>query len=317
MLPCAFWIQRIELVIIDKVIDTILGEIIWKQHQLFSEDEETRKGSNVAMGDYSSIATLNTLSTTAGSEWFGELFSLFKQSHIPLGVFPNHTLQLRVYTKSVSDLCVLNGATGTPSMSINSCSAVCKISKMSPNEISSFVSSINKVPKHIKFNELRYQVISQPAGVSNGTYVLTAFGGSRVDSLAFVIRPSGATGSNLITFTSIKDFDIVSGAGESLTGGSVITSPRSLKVHSQHFTHTLYLLEGNAINNCYLYCFSHSPTISNNTGSNDNYIKFQGNETLRINCTSSLASSVEILVFSQTNSAIQITPQEITKISLV
>lgn len=61
MLPCPFWIQRIELVINDKVIDTILGEIIWKQHQLFSDDDETRKGENAQMGDYSNTTTLNTL----------------------------------------------------------------------------------------------------------------------------------------------------------------------------------------------------------------------------------------------------------------
>lgn len=202
-------------------------------------------------------------------------------------------------------------------MTINSCSAVCKISKMSPMEISNFVSNVSKVPKHIRFNEVRYQIIAQPAGVSSGSYVLTALGGARVDSLIFVIRPSGATGSNLITFTALSDFDILSGAGESLTGGTTIKSSRSLKVHSRTFTNTTFLYEGNAINNVYLWSFAHNPTIVQNTGDGtDNYYRFQGSEQLKINYTSSLASAVEILVFAQAQSAIEITPQEIRKFSL-
>ena len=315
VLPCAFWISRMDIVISDKVADTIPGEVFWYLHNLFSLNDEERSYQNLAMGDYTTTSRLNTLTTTSGSEWFVELFSIFKQSHIPI-ISNNHNVQLRIYTRSVTDCYVAGSNSGTAALTITTAYCIGKLSQMSQSELSTYQSQLAKLPRHIRFNDVAYQIITQASGVSTANYTLTAFGGKKVETIIFVVRSSGATGSSLISYTALKDFDFVDSGGQSLTGGSVITSARSLKHLGRNFTNTTFLIGSASVNNVYVWSFSTHPLHSIQTGISNGDHYFQGSEQLKINFTSSLSSAVEIFIFSLNSSAIMITPLTIEKINL-
>ena len=217
--------------------------------------------------------------------------------------------------KSLSDVFVANGGTGTASATINSCSAIVKQTRMTSQEVSNWVSNIQKIPRHLRFYETRYQIISQPSGVSNGQYLLTSLSGASCDFLCFAIR-AGSTGVNLIQYTALSNFDILDAGGQSLTGGSQVSAARNNRLHSKYFTNTTYLVE-NSNNNVYCFAFSHDPVISNNLApSNENFYRFTGGESLKITYTSSLANAVEIFVFATCRSALSMSPSKVTKISI-
>lgn len=314
VLPAAFWVQRMEVCISSKVISTITGEIFWYLHQLFSLSEEDRTFANTQMGDYSSVTKLNAL-TTASSEWFLDLYSIFKQSHIHI-LNNNFNVELRIYMRSLSDVYVAGSGSGTPSMIINSAYAIAKVCEMSPQEASNYTQQLAKLPRHILYRDVNYQIISQSSGVSSGNYTLTAFSGQKVETIVFVIRPSGATGSNLLTYTAPTSWDITDSGGQSMTGGTVITSSRALKYLSRQFTNTNFQIGGSSVNNVYVWSFSHNPLHSIQTGVDNGYEKWTGAEQLKITYSSSLSSAVEIFVFSVNLAAIQITPLTIEKINI-
>jgi len=313
-LPACFWIARLDLCINDTVIDSFVDTSLFWAHQLFSLCDEQRSITNYGMGVYNNTSQMNGLASTT-SDYYVELWTLFRQTHVPI-CFPTHNIQLRIYMKSLSEIFVANSGTGTASATINSCSAIVKQTRMTSQEVSNWVSNIQKIPRHLRFYETRYQIISQPAGVSSAQYLLTALGGASVDFLAFGIRASGATGTSLIQYTALSNFDILDQGGQSLTGGSQINAARNNRLHCKYFTNTTYLVE-NSNNNVYCFAFSHDPVISNNLApSGENYYRFTGGESLKITYTSSLASAVEIFVYATCRSALSMSPSKVNKISI-
>ena len=188
--PAFFFLQRLEVVINNNIIDTIYPEEQWLRNQLFEYDEK-RKYINQLCGDYADIAQRNALATTQ-SEYYIPLWSLFKQTHLFL-ITNSHEIQLRCYWNTAQNNINVGTLTGTPLSTINSGVLLVKLSKHSQGVIHSKLKDMHpSSPFHSRFTELRYGTFTVNSGTSSSNIVLTPIVGP-VAFIMFIVRNSAKT----------------------------------------------------------------------------------------------------------------------------
>lgn len=321
--PSTFWNTRIEIVIQNQVVDTIYPLANWLNHQLFQQDEQ-RKVTNTAMGDYSNLIQRQYLTSTQSSNWIAPLWTFFNQGHIPMVQYAND-LQLRVYMDSVSNLYTANGSTNT-SIVMNSCQLLAQLSRISNTHADKIHREIRASPNHYKFLETRQGIFTVPANTSASGFqtniVLTPIVG-RVSFLYFVVRPSsGLTGENAWKFTPITSFSILDSTGTNITGGQAVPSALALNLLNKDNALSTYLTEnfagqGVASNNAnmYMYSFSASAHTSAKDGVSLNYYNFRGNEQLQILFPGTLPQS-QVDVYAFTEAVLELNASGVKKIAL-
>jgi hypothetical protein len=203
--PASFWPLRIEFVQNNNVIDTVYSNQQFISSQLFNFDEQ-RKLINVAMGQYDNNTQRQTLASAANA-YYVDLSTYFQQAHIPL-LDNNTDIQIRVYMDTLANNAVANGSTGNPISTLNSCNAICKLSRMHGHHSHALKQSIAARPHHYKFTELRYGTFVVASGVSSTSIVLTPITG-HLHYLIFTVRPTASlTGDSAFSYTAINNFAI-------------------------------------------------------------------------------------------------------------
>lgn len=309
--PAVFWPQRIEFVQNNNVIDTVYANEQFICTQLFNFDEQ-RKLINVAMGQYDSTTQRQTLAS-ATNTYYVDLSTYFQQGHIPL-VDNNTDIQIRVYMDTLANNAVANGSTGTPISTINSCNAVCKLTRIPSHHSHAFKHSLASRHHHFKFTELRYGTFIVASGVSSTTIVLTPITGN-LHYLFFTVRPTASlTGESAFSYTAINNFAILDGTSSNIVGGQSIPSALALTIFNKHNIKSSYTSETNA--NVYMWSFSASPVDSFQDGVELSTFRFNGNEQLQIQFTGSLAANVQVDVYAFVHAAVEYTSSGVRKISL-
>jgi len=283
--PCWFWVQRIELVMNNNVIDTIYGNQQFLLHQLFNFDEK-RKFLNITAGDYSSVAQRVALASSS-NDYYLPLWSFFKQTHL-VAISPKDDIQIRVYMDTASNNIVLsNGAVGTPVSTITACSLLTSISRLEAPSINARFKELVKKPQHYKFNELRYGTFNINAGSANASIVLSSIVGP-VSFLMFTVRPTNSvSGDGYFNYSAIKDFAILDAGSTNIVGGQSIVSTQALYHLNKEWTRSSYTTETalsstNNNANVYIYSFGASPVDTLYSGKVYNQYRFIGSEQLQI-----------------------------------
>lgn len=315
--PAYKWIQRLELAMNDKVIDTYYPDEQFIMNQLFVSDEKRRLNNN-SCGAYDSLAQRNTLAT-ATSNYFVNLFNCFQQAHIPL-LFAHSNIQLRVYMDTLANNVNQSTLTGTPVSTINSCNLIAKISRMSQDDLQARKVAVAKNPHHYRFTELRYGTFTVQSGVSSASIVLNPIVGP-VSFLLFTVRPTNAlTGNSGIQYTAISNFAILDNTGTNVTGGQVIPSAMALQVLGKDWSLSSYLGEtaiGLTDNkaNVYMFSFASDPIETVERGISTGSYHFRGSEQLQIAFTGSLASAVQVDLYALCDSVLEVSGSGIRKLS--
>ena len=311
--PAVFWPLRIEFVQNNNVIDTVYSNEQFICTQLFNFDEQ-RKLMNVAMGQYDSTTQRQTLASAANS-YYVDLSTYFQQGHIPL-LDNNTDIQIRVYMDSLANNAVANGSTGSPISTINSCNAICKLSRMPSHHSLALKQSIASRPHHFKFIELRYGTFVVASGVSSTSIVLTPITGN-LHYLFFTVRPTASlTGDSAFSYTAITNFAILDGTSTNIVGGQSIPSTLALTVFNKENIKSSYTSESSNNANVYMWSFSASPVDTFQDGVDLSTFKFSGNEQLQIQFTGSLAANVQVDVYAFIHSAVEYSASGVRKISL-
>ena len=123
--PAFYWMSRIELLINSQVLNTHYPSEQFIINQFLSKDED-RTFVNTMSGNYSSGVHRRTLSSTAGSNYFVQLKTIFDVAHLPI-LTDAHQVQLRIYMNNLSDVVALSGGTGTATATINYVNLIAKI----------------------------------------------------------------------------------------------------------------------------------------------------------------------------------------------
>lgn len=298
--------QKLEILINGQVMDTIYADSNFLLNQLFYCDEQ-RLLNNYAAGSYTNIASRYTLTNTNNSNWYVNLKSLFNQCHFAL-LSTSHEVQLRITMQPLANVINQGALVGTPVVNINSVSLLARVTNLDIPTSNQLLLSMNKTPLTNRFLSTRYMMITQQAGVTNTTIVMTSIVGN-IHSLYFVVRPvSGLTGSTQYTYTPILNFQILDSAGSNINGGTVIPSSFNLLQQQKWWCQSTFPAEsftGVNQSNVYMYSFSVDPISSHANGSNYSSRRFSGNEQLLINFTTALASVYQIDLFAMVESGIQ------------
>jgi hypothetical protein len=323
--PAYFWWTRIEVVINGQVMTTHYNSEQFIMNQLFQEDEDRIFVNNCA-GNYASIQQRNTMSTTAGSSYICTLKTLFDQIHYPL-LADAHSVQLRVYTDSLTNIVAVSGGTGTAVATINYVNLIAKISRLDINTSSQQLALMNRSPQHNIFHDLRYGTFNVASGVSSTTVVLTPIVG-KVAALFFTIRPTASlTGDSAYQYTAISNFSILDSTSTNCVGGQPITSQVALQYLAQAWFRSSYTTEtstgsnlaGTVVNNSanvYCWSFSSDPVSAITYGRALSSRQFIGNEQLQLTFTSALAANVQVDVYALTESILEQGSGYVKKISL-
>ena len=309
--PASFWPLRIEFVQNNNVIDTVYSNEQFICTQLFNFDEQ-RKLINVAMDQYDNNTQRQTLASAANA-YYVDLSTYFQQTHIPL-LDNNTDIQIRVYMDTLANNAVANGSTGSPISTLNSCNAICKLSRMPSHHSLALKQSIVSRPHHYKFTELRYGTFVVASGVSSTSIVLTPITGN-IHYLIFTVRPTASlTGDSAFSYTAINNFAILDGTSTNIVGGQSIPSTLALTIFNRNNIKSSYTSETNA--NVYMWSFSASPVDTHQDGVELSTFKFNGNEQLQIQFTGSLAANVQVDVYAFVHSAVEYSVSGVRKISI-
>ena len=80
-------------------------------------------------GQYSSVVQRETLSSTAGTNYYVKLRSFYNECHIYI-LLDSHILQKRISMDNLANVITLSGGTGTAAATINYANIVCKVLKL-------------------------------------------------------------------------------------------------------------------------------------------------------------------------------------------
>ena len=304
--PATFWMSKLEIVINNVTVDTLYPLTNFINQQFYSEDED-RVLSNNMQGSYSSIVQRNTLATTAGSNYYIKLRTLFNEAHIPI-LSDAHNVQIRVYMDQLANVVSQSTLTGTPNATINFANIICKVLKLPSEVANARLNSMVKKPEQTFYHNLRYSPFAISSGVTQTTIVLTPFVGN-IAALYFVVRPTtGLTQNNIYQFTQILNFAILDSTSSNFVGGQPIPSQLALNYLNQFYSRSSYTSETatganladaivNNSGNVYCWGFSSNVCEALQHGLLLGHKKFIGNEQLQITFTGSLAANIQIDVF--------------------
>ena len=316
--PSFWFLQRLEIVINNNIIDTIYPEEQWLRQQLFNYDE-TRKYNNLMCGDYSNPAQ-RALLASAQNDYYIPLWSFFKQTHLTL-INTSHEVQLRCYWNSSANNINVGTLTGTPLSTINSGVLLVKLTRHSQPVIQNKINDFSKIA-HSKFTELRYGTFVVNSGTATTNLVLTSIVGP-VAFLIFVVRnTSNLYGTNYWNFQAVKDWAILDASSTNITGGVQITHAEALLLLNKDYVLSSYTTENSLSStnnnnaNVYIYGFSGNVPDIVHTGRSYGYHYFQGNEQLLINFNASLSQNVQVDVYAYCDAAVEQSLNYVKKISV-
>ena len=259
--PFCYAIQRLEIVVNGIVIDQLMGN---QQHLLtqFLEFDEDRTSLGLAQGLYSSTSNRTALSSQSTSNTFNiQLKSFFEQSK-GLPILTNqHEIQLRLYMSNLADVFTVTAGTLT-SCTVQSCTAICDITRMSSELSAQKLHEMVVHPEHSIYHQNKYQTFTVPIGTTSINIILGALTGA-LAGLCFTVRAS-TVGVGAWNYTALTSFAILDAGGQNIVGGQNIAAPyaslvmNSRNIKSSYNCETAYGTTNNGAN---FYMWSHSSNL--------------------------------------------------------
>ena len=316
--PGFFWFTRMEIVQGNSVLDTIYGNQQHLMNQLLFDDQD-RLSTNNAAGNYANVTQRGLISSTSSTNvMYVNLQTYFDQCKLPI-LTDAHNVQLRIYMDTFAN--IFTTSTLTPSASINSVNAICKVTRLDGASAAQRMSDMRLAPQHSIFHELKYLPVTVPVGTSSTNIVLSSLVGN-VAAIFFTVRPT-ITGVGAYTYLPIGSFAILDGASTNLVGGQALPASLCANILNRDWCKSSYHSEtafGVAANNTganfYCWSFSADPVGAIQGGQALSSRKMLGQEQIQINFATALAAQVQVDIYAMTESVIEQGLMEIRKVSL-
>ena len=319
--PVAFWCQKIEIKLGSSVIQTLYDIDLFQYVQLWSQDEQHRLFLNNAMGLYSSASDRYTLSSNT-SDWYLPLKCFLNSTHLPI-ISLGQMITMNIYMQPLANLTTTTLTSGTltsQSMTINSCAALCRTTKMTQELVNATTMMLTKTPTTYIFSDRKYQSFTAQNGINQFTGVLSNITG-RVQALYFILRPtSGLTGDNEFNYTQISQFEIRDGGSQNIVGGSPIKSSFNQTIQNAAWLKTWYANDSyTGVSNSYvnLYAFSIEPLVDITNGKSSGGARnFVGTESIILYFNSALSTTYQIDLYAYVQSGICLTATSGSKVNV-
>ena len=315
--PAWFFFTRIEIVQGGNVIDTIYGNQQFLMNQLLEWDED-RLAINNSAGNYASTAQRTLLSSqTTTNTFYANLRTYFDQARVNL-LTPASNIQLRVYMDTLTNSFTVSSGTLT-SCSINSCNAICKVTRLDNASSQQRLGDITLRKHHNIMHDLHYGTFSVPSGVTSTTIILAPIVGN-VASLIFTVRASTVKEQQWV-YTQLASWALLNSASTNLVGGQVL--PASLCAHvlnrdwckSSYNTETSFGINDQKAN-VYMWSFSADPISALGHGQALTSYTMLGQEQLVLNFTTALTAQVQVDVYAMVENVMELGTHHVKKMSL-
>ena len=283
----------------NNVIDSIDSQANYLLSQMYTSYEDVQF-LNVASGSpMSQLSRFNMGQTN--TTYQVNLKSLFPQVKIEC-LNGNSFIRIAILLDALTNLVSQSSLTGTPLVTINSVSALFKVTKYSNELVQQKLFQLSKNPLMKTFNSVSYQPFVIQANSSTVTIALSNFVGLNVQYLFFVVRPSTAiTKNDGLIFSPIASYNVLSATGESVCGG-LITSAQALYIYGKSMT-LGNIMTDPIYGNIYS-VFHTSDPISTmvNMGSVYGSRLYLGSEALQINLITTTAVALNVDVYASCTS---------------
>ena len=281
LVPAFKFFTNISITNNNNILDSYDWMSNYLMNQLYTSYEDIQF-VNSGAGPYNSALVRYNMSNT-NTTYQVPLKSFFSQLK-PEILNNNGNLRIAISMESLSNIINTGTLLGTPIVTINSISALFKVSKYSDELANAKLQQLLRAPILKTYNTISYQPAIIPINTSTISISLSNFVSLNIQFIYFVIRPSASlTRSNAFNLTPITNFNIISSTGESLTSG-VITSAQSLYIFNRSLTLGCFTTDQNGYGNVYT-CFHTSDAISKITQMGGVYGSklYSGSESLVIN----------------------------------
>lgn len=315
--PAFYFWNRIELVQGGNVIDCLQNNFNFLEHQL-SEWDEDRIAINNMSGNYASTTqrTINSSQSTTNTVYCS-LKSYIDQCKMPI-LTAGHELQLRIYMDTLANNFTVTSGTLT-SCSINSCNAICRVTRLDTNSAQLRLQEMTARPHHYVMHDLHYGTFNVASGNTTATIILAPMVGN-CSALYFTVR-SSTVGANAWVYTQLASWALLDAGGTNIVGGQNIPASLSANILNRHNCKSSYNTEcsfGITDNksNYYAWSFSGDSLSAHQHGMALSSRRFTSQEQLLLVFPSALGSQVQVDVYGKFENILEVTPYAVTKKSL-
>lgn len=314
-LPVPFWASRLEIMIGSQVIDTIFPLSNFLETQAFIGSDEKRSLANTAMGVWNNHASRATR-TASGQVWYLPINSFISQGSFP--ILPNSPdIEIRLTMETLANSYSITSGSAESGTAVfggfSSVNLVTQHSILPQPTIDYHTTLLRRAPLHFGFLETRQQTIPIASGSTSITQVLSGLSGT-ASFLMFAIRNANPVKGDQVSFVNtLSSWELLNGSSTSLVGGQPLTDNLTRFVIGQIINTTFFSDSGVGV---YLYPFSHDPQSSFDSSLNLSTYTFRGSETLRLTFSSALGANAQCDVYAFCHSAIEVSPNNVRKISL-
>ncbi len=312
--PAFHFINHIDVVQSGNIIQTLYGDEQFLMNQVLEYDEDRISINNMA-GNYASVAQRTLLSSqTTPNTLYVNLRTYFDETKLNL-LTSAHNIQLRVYMEPLVNCFAVSSGTLT-SCAINSCSAICKVSRLDPATSQQRLGEMTLRNYHHIFHDLHYSNFTIPAGIARSTTILAGISGN-VSSLFFTVRASTTTNQKWV-FKQIQSFAILNSSSTNIVGGQEIPSSLASNVLNRDWCKSSYNSEtslgmNDQSANYYCWGFSADVISSLTNGQALGTYRFTGQEQLVITLPSAFAGQLQVDVYAKMEMVLEQTPYTVMK----
>ena len=278
--PAYKFIQNITITNNNNILDVIDGTANHLMNQLYTSLEDALF-INTAAGPYNNALVRYNMSLVPNT-YQVVLKSFFPQCR-PEILNSNSAIRIAILLETLTNIVNQGALVGTPIVTINSISALCKVTKYSNELVNSKLAQLSRNPLLKTYNTLVYQPYVIQANQSMCTIPLSNFVGQQIQAVYFVIRPSvNINRAESFINQQVINYNVLGPTSESICGG-LITGVQGLYIYGRTMTLGNFLCDSTYGN---VYSWYHtSDIISTLTQSAQVYGSrtYNGSESLVLN----------------------------------
>ena len=301
--------QRAEIKINGLVKQTLYPLANHLINQLFFSDDDRNLTNNLS--NHYASPTLRTLNGATSTTYIIPLVSMFNATNMPIQT-TSHEVEIILYLNPLSEVLVLNGATGVGSVPILASSVVSKITRMSPSISESRLTNMGIVSENSIYHDVLPQQYNVSTGLTRTQLILSHLAQKKVCFFMIVVRDANKViGDGLHSYNKIQSFIITDARTNHITGGLEVTESVS-KFLSQYYADSTYTSEtaSSAGRNGVIQdtganvaMFSHSSNFSKafSVGKMNGSRTYEGNESVYVTFKNALTTPtvVDVLAFCE------------------
>jgi hypothetical protein len=205
------------------------------------------------------------------------------------------------------------------SCTINSCNAICRITRLDMNSAQQRLNEMALKPHHYVMHDTHYGTFNVGSGNTTSTIILAPIVGN-CSALYFTVRASTA-GANAWVYTLLSSWALLDAGGTNIVGGQNIPAVLSSAIINRHTCKSSYNTEtvtgsNNQSANWYSWAFSGDSISAHQHGQALSSRKMTGQEQLVLVFPSALGSQVQVDVYAKIENILEFSTQGVVKKSL-